>query len=157
MHEKILSVDVSERLRLAALKVDQAKAALAMAEAELRVWESMDKEVAVRKPQRQTFSQVTPVHTWGKSDGAKVAPVVTRAKRERRPNEIWMKVLAKLESQPMTQDELLRAVAPLNVDRRMLIGQVRRYTGDLGLLSSADGLLRLTDRARGFLAGFQQE
>lgn len=157
MTTKTITINASERVALAAQNVADARLALSMAEAELRVWQKVEREAEANGQIRTaTISPATDGHgadprrVGGNRDLSNVA----QQKRDRRPADRWMNVLAHLGRTPLSHDDLAAIVAPLGVDKRTLGDQVRRYLGPLGLLDERGGKLELTARARKFLLAY---
>ena len=160
MTNKIITINASERAAQAAQKADEARFALAMAEAELRVWQDIEREAESSGPSRRAIVRpaVESVAPSPQMDsGNHDLSAATRPKRDRRPADRWMTVLGHLGRTPISQDDLATLVAPLGIDRRSLGDQVRRYLGPLGLLDERGGKLELTARARQFLVAYTKE
>ena len=154
MNSKVIAVNVGERVRLAAAKVDTALAALSMAEAELRVWQSIEAEALDTTPVQA--KRPKPATGWKPPEevAGTERPVHASAKRNRRPSNQWMAVLGLLEKGPVAHADFVAAVAELGIVKRALIDQLRRYVGKLGLLVDDGSSYALTERAKRVLAAY---
>jgi hypothetical protein len=156
MNSKVIEIDVAEKVRQSEAAVDAAKSALAEAEAELRVWTKL----LASSPSPRSPKVAKP------KDAQWRLPLMEREaapkagepqKRDRRPNEPWMKVLALLEAAPLGHAEFANAARQQGIERRAFTDQIRRYVNNLGLLQDDGNSYTLTERARGFLTAYKAE